>query len=63
MRKNKDFAKGFLKGQESIFRKNPSGCCCLFDKDDRVIELCGAHIYYFETLYELEKKKLQKKYL
>ncbi len=36
-------AKWFKKGQESIKRKNKSGCCCIINDDDEIISLCGAH--------------------
>ncbi len=43
------FAQGFKKGQESVLRKNPSGCCCLFDENENIISLCGAHQEYVEA--------------
>ena len=40
---NKRFAEGFKKGQESVLRKNKSGCCCIINDDDEVVSVCGAH--------------------
>ena len=40
---NKRFAEGFKKGQESVLRKNKSGCCCIINDDDEVVSACGAH--------------------
>ena len=36
-------AKWFKKGQNSILRKNKSGCCCIINDDGKVISVCGAH--------------------
>jgi hypothetical protein len=36
-------AKWFRKGQNSIKRKNKSGCCCIINDDDEIVSLCGAH--------------------
>ena len=36
-------AKWFAKGQESIKRKNKSGCSCIINDDDEVVSVCGAH--------------------
>lgn len=36
--------KWFNKGQESVLRDNPSGCCCKFDEDgETVLSPCLAH--------------------
>ena len=40
---NTRFAEGFLRGRESVLRKNKSGCCCIIDDNDVVISVCGAH--------------------
>ena len=45
-KKEPAFARGFRKGQESVLRKNNSGCCCKFDEDDTIVELCAAHADY-----------------
>lgn len=37
------FAEGFVRGRESVYRKNDSGCVCVFDDNDSVIKVCGAH--------------------
>jgi len=37
-------------GRDSAMRKNKSGCCCKFNEDDEIIELCYAHKIYFEKL-------------
>jgi len=36
--------KWFLKGQESVKRKNKSGCCCIINDNDEVVSACGAHL-------------------
>ena len=33
---------------EKLAYTNPSGCCCRFDENDNIIELCKAHADYFE---------------
>lgn len=33
----------FKKGQNSVLRKNDSGCCCIIDDSDNIISVCGAH--------------------
>ena len=40
--------KWFKKGQNSIKRKNKSGCCCIINDDDEIESLCGAHEAYIE---------------
>jgi len=39
----KRFAEGFLRGRESVFRKNQNGCTCIIDDGDNIIQICGAH--------------------
>jgi hypothetical protein len=38
----------FKKGQNSIKRKNKSGCCCIINDDDEIESLCGAHEAYIQ---------------
>jgi len=38
-----DYSRGFDAGRESVLRNNKSGCCCLFNEDDEIVELCMAH--------------------
>jgi len=45
-----DFQRGYELGRDSAMRKNKSGCCCKFDEDDEIVELCFAHKIYFEKL-------------
>ncbi len=46
---NVENATWFKKGQNSIRRKNKSGCCCMFSDDDtEITSLCGAHEDYYE---------------
>ena len=45
--------KWFKKGQESIKRKNKSGCCCIINDDDEIESLCGAHAAYVAGLKDL----------
>lgn len=37
-------AKWFLKGANSIKRRNKSGCCCIIDDDSNVVTACQAHL-------------------
>lgn len=46
------FAKGFRKGQESVKRRNKSGCCCIINDNDEIESLCGLHA-------ELIKEKIE----
>jgi len=43
------FAQGFKRGQESILRKNKSGCTCIIDDNDMVVSACAAHFYWMEV--------------
>ena len=45
-----DFQRGYELGRDSAMRKNKSGCCCKFDEDDEIVELCFAHKIYFENI-------------
>jgi hypothetical protein len=38
-----EFVRGFNAGRKSVLRKNESGCCCLFNEDEEIVELCMAH--------------------
>ena len=46
---NTRFAQGFKRGQESVKRKNKSGCCCIIDDNDNVVSVCGAHAEWNEV--------------
>ncbi len=35
--------KWFKKGQNSIKRKNKSGCCCIINDDDEIESMCKLH--------------------
>ncbi len=37
------FADGFLKGRDSVFKHNKSGCVCTFDDHGNIISICDAH--------------------
>jgi len=50
-------AKWFKKGQESVKRKNQSGCCCIIDDNEVVVSVCGAHREWQEQLFTEEKQK------
>jgi len=43
-------AKWFKKGQNSVLRKNKSGCCCIINDDDEVVSVCGAHRDWADSL-------------
>ena len=45
-----DFQRGYEMGRDSAMRKNKSGCCCKFDEDDYIIELCYAHRIYIDNI-------------
>jgi len=53
----KRFAEGFLRGRESVHRKNPSGCVCVIDDNGKVISVCGAHQELIEEALKKEKDK------
>ena len=38
-----EYSRGFDDGRKSVLRNNKSGCCCLFNEDDEIVELCMAH--------------------
>ena len=38
----------FKKGQESVLRKNESGCVCKLDDDGNVVSACEAHMEWLE---------------
>ena len=40
--------KWFKKGQESVKRKNKSGCCCEINDLDEVVSPCRAHLEWME---------------
>jgi len=42
--------KWYEKGQDSIRRKNESGCCCIIDEEDgeTIISVCGAHAQWLD---------------
>ena len=37
------FAAGYEMGKSSRIGLNGSGCVCVFDDDDKIVELCKAH--------------------
>ena len=41
-------AEWFKKGQESVLRRNKSGCCCIINDDDEIVSVCGAHQDWLE---------------
>lgn len=45
---DKDLARWYEKGRESVKRENQSGCCCIIDDNDKVVSACGAHLNWFE---------------
>jgi hypothetical protein len=49
-------AKGFRMALDAIYRKNPSGCCCKFDENDEIVELCAAHKAYFDKRRTMTEK-------
>ena len=51
------FAEGFRKGQESVKRKNKSGCSCIINDDDEVLSVCGAHEQWADSLRETPGKE------
>lgn len=49
----RSWADGFRSGQESIKRKNESGCCCKISEDGNTIEsACMLHIEWKDEAYE-----------
>ena len=43
-------AMWFAKGQNSVLRKNKSGCSCIINDDDEVVSVCGAHEWWADSL-------------
>jgi len=50
-------AKWFKKGQNSVLRKNQSGCSCIINDDDEVLSVCGAHQQWADSLRETPGKE------
>jgi hypothetical protein len=43
-RKAYKFCRGFDAGRKAMLRgKNSSGCCCVFDEDENLVEPCKLH--------------------
>lgn len=57
----KEFARGFSKGKNSVLRKNQSGCCCIIDDNDAIISLCGAHQTLIDKAISGKMKKQKSK--
>lgn len=49
------YSKGFDDGRQSVLRKNSSGCCCLFNEDDEIVELCMEHKVLMDSGIEAKK--------
>ena len=47
--------KWFKRGQNSIKRKNKSGCCCIIDDSDNVVSVCGAHANWLDEYKDAAK--------
>lgn len=60
MSEKPDYARGFEAGRKSVLRKNESGCCCFFDEDGEIIELCMAHRECFEKRSGMEHLALER---
>lgn len=43
------FADGFKAGQNSVLRKNQSGCCCIINDKEEVVSVCDAHREWLEA--------------
>ena len=54
-----DFKHAYEMGRDSAMRKNKSGCCCKFDENDEIVELCYAHKLYFEDIIKKLKEVRQ----
>ena len=48
-------AKWMKKGQESIKRKNKSGCCCIIDDSDNVVSVCECHQNWLDEYKDAAK--------
>lgn len=43
----------YQKGQESVRRKNESGCCCtIADDGETIISMCEAHLQHFNKMMQ-----------
>jgi len=39
-----EFCRGFDAGRKAMLRsKNSSGCCCVFDENENLVEACKLH--------------------
>jgi len=44
IKKVSEFVRGFEAGRKATLRaKNSSGCSCVFDEDDNIVEMCFLH--------------------
>ena len=53
----KRFAEGFKAGQLSVKRRNKSGCCCIIDENNKVVEACGAHLNWRDSFLQKSKSE------
>ena len=51
--KRKLINEWFLKGQNSIKRKNVSGCVCVINDNDEIERVCGLHEEWHESLLQI----------
>ena len=55
-----DFARGFRAGQDSIRRKNESGCCCKFDElTGEILSCCATHKEYVEIALAEKEREME----
>lgn len=59
MPKDKIKYEWFMRGRKSVLRENKSGCCCIIDDNDNIIEACGAHQEWMESAFINEIKEIK----
>ena len=53
-----EFVRGFNAGRKAVLQsKNSSGCACVFDEDDNLIEVCKAHRDWLTYILTMESKR------
>lgn len=53
---NPGYADAFKAGQNSVLRKNKSGCCCIINDAGEIKSACVAHVEWKKTNNEMAIK-------
>ncbi len=58
-----EFARGFEAGRKAVLQsKNTSGCACVFDENDHLIEVCKAHSEWLNYMLTMERKRTDSRF-